>query len=458
MMKKQSSPSVNLSIYSFIAFVMTAIPCSDNVFAEEFQQAYAPISVGDIGFMIPIERQPSESGYFATTDGGDSWILEWEAVSGATRYKIEYFKDGVWQAISSDEQSNRINVAKDKGTEFRVSACDVYGCSDWVGVTTRISGPVLVNRFSKSSDITELNQSVVISWDVSSATKITVSSSNGNEVISYSGLGSHSFPVTGLTQFRMIAEGFNGSIEQSIFVSPTKSSISQEQPTQDRYLQPILRTVIEAGMQPIEKALVTLIDGVEQINVFPQYSEVITRVSNSGDIIWEAPTDGLVVNKPIYLVDNKTLIYSVSSDINRGKVCRINIDGTQRFCLDRIEGSSFLPIVSSPLYINGSILFVDSFGSIYEVSKNLESSTLKLLGRVSLEQGDTVVSTPVFDPQSDELVVRTKYGLLIGIPLSIGTPSLMTKSKSLFRTFDYSSSGSLSPRWQRSLNLAGDNQ
>ncbi|AQS38170.1 hypothetical protein Sps_03023 [Shewanella psychrophila] len=446
---------IALFLFFFISF---------NVSSETFEQAYAPISVGDITIFIPIDRQPALPPSLSIKASGNQYLLEWNADGGAARYKVEHLVNGAWALLSDSISTNSYQTSINNGPNFRVSACDRYGCSDWRTVNNIVSGELMISQFSKSADAVSQGSQVALSWNVSSAVKIEITSNKGHRYTTYVGQGQKAFTINQFTQFTLKATSFGKSYSQKLIVSPTAVIPDfRATPKQDTYTQPLLELVKSNNqkMLPIERALLStrLIDGSD-LNIIPQQDNKLSRVSNDGVVIWTLVLDGLVANQPVLKRDTNELFFSMSSLDGTGRLCKVDINGDSIACFTKKPGSTenLLGIVAAPLLLEDRLFAFDTRGALYEVSSlNFTADSYRALGSVPLLQGDAILTTPAIDKTSAGFIIRTKKEQIIALNIP-SSPNLvnrmMKKTMSLFSSSsasDAESPSSLEVQWTKSL-------
>ena len=447
---------IALFVFFFISF---------NVSSETFEQAYAPIAVGDITIFIPIDRQPALPPSLSIKASGSQYLLEWNG-DGATRYKVEHLVNGIWVLLADSISTPSYQTSINNGPNFRVSACDRYGCSGWRPVNNIVSGDLMISQFSKSADAVSKGSQVVLSWNVSSAVKIEITSNTGHRYTTYVGQGQKAFTINRFTQFTLKATSFDVSYSQKLIVSPTAVIPDfRGAPKQDTYTQPLLELVKSNNqkMLPIERALLStkLIDGSD-LNIIPQQDNKLSRVSNDGMIIWTLALDGLIANQPVLKRDTNELFFSTSSLDGSGRLCKVDINGNGIACLTKKPGSTanLRGIVAAPLLLGDRLFAFDTMGALYEVSSlHFTANSYRALGSVPLSQGDAILTTPAIDKTSAGFIIRTKKEQIIALNIP-SSPSLVNsmvkKTMSLFSSSsaaDAESPTSLEVQWTKSLTL-----
>jgi hypothetical protein len=427
---------------------------SFNTLGETFEQAYAPIAVGDITIFIPIERQPLVPPSLSIKADGADYLLEWRG-DDATRFKLEYLVNGNWILVSDNILTTAYQVPISYGSTFRVSACDQYGCSDWRAVNNVISGELMINRFSKSSDAVQSGQNVALSWDVSAAVEVNIRSDRGHNYATYVGQGQQTFRVSQLTQFTLTTTSFGQSYSQSLIVSPTSITTNfSNAPEQDTYTQPLLDLVRiqNEHMLPVERALLSItLSNDTKLNIVPQQDNKLSRVTDGGDLLWTQVLNGFVANQPLFKPNpdgiTGDLFITVSDADGAGQLCRISIDGSQLQCFDNKPGTQvkLVNMIAAPVLVGDRLFSVDADGNLYEVASSFAVDTFRSHGRIPLTAGDAILTSPVADPLRNSLILRTKHDnvIVLSIPSSPSMASqLFNQAKSLlgFKTITQSES------------------
>ncbi|MCL1126303.1 hypothetical protein [Shewanella surugensis] len=429
---------------------------SSSAYAETFEKAYAPIGVGDITIFIPIDRQPPVPISFSMTQTESDYLLAWDP-SSANRFKLEQWIDGQWLLISDNILTNQYQTSLDNGPQFRVSACDQYGCSDWREVNNTVEGELMISRFSGSHHAVERGQQVSLSWEVSSAIELKITSNQGHRFTSYAEKDQQDFYVSQITEFTLTATGFEHTYTQTLTVSPAAIVTDfQTQPQQDTYTQPLLALVLNQNetMLPIERALlsITLTNG-DNLNIIPQQDNKLSRVSDNGELIWTQTLNGMVANQPILQLDNASqsgqLYFGVSSLNGTGEICRIHIDGSDLQCLVEQPNSqnSLASMIAGPVIVDDRLFSFDINGHLYEINIdpntdfNSESNvnSYRYHAKVPLAEGDAILTPPVADTVNNSLILRTQLDNVIAldIPTTQSSVSVLLQQATAFLGFDF---------------------
>ncbi|WP_299491926.1 hypothetical protein [uncultured Shewanella sp.] len=418
--------------------------------AETFEQAYAPIGVGDITIIIPIDRQPAVPLSFSMMQTASNYLLAWDASSGH-RFKLEHWVDGEWVLLSDNILTNQYQTSQNNGPQFRVSACDQYGCSDWKTVNNTVDGELMISRFSSSYHAVERGQRVSLAWNVSSAIELNITSNQGHRFKSYLKEGLQNFYINKITEFTLTATGFENTYQQTLTVSPAAVMPDfQTQAQPDTYTQPLLALVLDQNetMLPIERALlsITLTDG-DNLHIIPQHDNKLSRVSDSGELIWTQALNGMVANQPILqLADahqTEHLYFGVASLDGSGEICRIHIDGTDLQCLTT-QPNSQTPLnsmIAGPVMVEERLFSFDIQGHLYEVSANFDVnwnnsgqsniSSYRYHAKVPLIDGDAVLTPPVADKVKNSLILRTQLDNVIALDIP-ESPSVIANALETF--------------------------
>ncbi len=452
-----------LPCFNCVAVVLISM-LSFKLNAETFEQAYSPIAVGDITIFIPIDRQPEIRPSLAIKVTDEGYLLAWDT-DGATRFKLEYLDGTIWVSIDENITSGSYLASFDYGSDYRVSACDIYGCSDWRTVNNQIQDDVKINRFSKSVDAVGTNRKVTLSWDVDDAVDITISSNQGHNYSTYIGQSRHSFSVYKLTKFTLTATDFDQSISQALLVAPQYDEPDFTiTPIEDDYIQPLLLLVKSQNlqMQPVERALlstsITDTSGkTSDLNIVPQHDNKLSRVDNDGSIVWTLVLPGMVANQPLYIpvVDSNDghLFFNLSIADGTGALCRVNTDGSDLDCLTQVPNTqdNFSSIVAAPLLVDDKLFSVSTDGNVYEVDHSLDFNNVVYRGQLPVSVDDAITTSPVYDQVNDIIVFRTKQDVIIGYSGS-GNVSILGDVLSWLGLSEESEEGQIEEKWKTSLS------
>ncbi|NRD72027.1 hypothetical protein HQQ94_01960 [Shewanella sp. VB17] len=428
-----------------------------------FEQAYAPISVGDITIFIPIERLPSLPPSLSIKSSGDEYLLEWAGDSSVSRYQLEHKVNGVWVLLTDNISTSSYQTSINNGPEFRISACDRYGCSAWREVNNNVSGELMISQFSKSADAVSSGSQVQLSWQVSDAVSIDISSNQGHQFSTHIGQGQHAFSINGLTEFTLKASSFDASYSQRLMVAP--AAIMPDftiAPKQDSYSQPLLELVKSQNlhMQPIERALLsTKLRDNSELNIIAQHDNKLSRVSNTGQLIWTLALDGVIANQPVFNLATNELFFTLSSAQGSGSLCKADINANEHRCFTSKPDSeeTLASMIAAPLIIDDRVFAFDVNGALYEVSSNFNADTYRRLGVLPLSASDAILTTTVTDKEQTRFIVRTKQDKVIALAIPrpsgfIDTLVRMKRSLSfLSSAAEADSSPQLEIQWTKSL-------
>lgn len=406
--------------------------------SEQFEQAYAPIMVGNITTFIPIELEMPQTVLVSLKNTGASYLLEWSPVSSADYYKVEQFIGGKWHSIAVKLNVNKLTVTDLSSSQFRVTACNRYGCSETQKNNHLVDGQLTIEHFKASSDIVEKGALATLSWSVKNVSQIRIESSSGEIYKDLKPSGSLQVNPYQFTSYNLIASGFqqNKIMKTAIVVEQERKII--ETPYTG-YLEPLRNK----GFDVISRTLLELPQGL----VFSTHDEQLGLVNKSGDVLWLIELEGIVANRVTYNQAKNWVNFSVSKLDNTGQSCAVDI------ATGRIEKCNALqsPAIASPLLLttneNGisvtRVANIDMDGKLYlanfdtleiEQTINLppELITQKITSNIAVVEGTAKFVMRVDDNKYAALSVAPKED-------SFSCNSLSSCGDSLMKVFSTSS-------------------
>jgi hypothetical protein len=409
--------------------------------------------MADTTIFTPIDGASSTPASFSIKVDGENYLLTWDS-SDATYYKLERLVNDDWVSVNNNIITNSYTVPLSSGNELRVSSCNAIGCSDWRQVNNVITGNLMINRFSKSGDAVVEGQDVLLSWDVDSASNITISSNKEHFHSTYISQGTQAFTVNELTRFTLTATSFEQTYSQQIMVSPVAAIPDFRSETDiDTYDQPLQNYVLAQNQQmlPVERALLSVVlSNGSKLNIIPQQDNKLSRVSDDGLELWVINLDGIVANLPVFQATETEginyLFFNVSSVDGYGQLCRLTIDEADTSsdnldvqCLTTQPDSvEMLPsLISSPVLIEDRVFAFSVDGGMYEVSTEFTNASYLQHGQISLDTSDAILTTPLIDTRTESIIIRTKQNDVISllIPAEQGVVNTLVKQTKTFFSF-----------------------
>jgi hypothetical protein len=421
-------------LYKVRILLSLLIFISLNVNARDtFEQAYAPIMVGDITIFIPIELTPEPAKYLTLKNTDNQSLLEWSPLIGVTHYMLEHKVNGIWKTLNDNVLTNSYSTSIYDGPEFRVSSCHKYGCSVSQSINNRINVSTQIRGFQATSYQVKNSDTVNVVWDVVGASIIKLQSSKG---VTYENLPPRSslrVSTNDLTTFTLTASGFGSIATQQLSIVKPVPTPNVKVPMSSVYLQPLY----DLGLQPIERSLLL---GKNNNNYVADMQKQLHRVTDSGQIIWTQSLPGLIANKPIYLFDNNNdafLFFTLSKSSlihtqSAGQFCRLNVNVKALHCFNLEHNAIASPAVyMEPGIIRSTprVFVVDVKGNLHEFSA-FEASGLKLISsqQLLLNQNEIrVLTTPQISAGNKQIIVRTETNQVIAYPLPTAE-TLLSKS------------------------------
>ena len=386
---------IALFVFFFISF---------NVSSETFEQAYAPIAVGDITIFIPIDRQPALPPSLSIKASGSQYLLEWNG-DGATRYKVEHLVNGIWVLLADSISTPSYQTSINNGPNFRVSACDRYGCSGWRPVNNIINSPLQIRSFNTNNYLISSSSSAIIAWDVTGASKVSVRSSHGQVYQNLKLKGKLSVSTSSITSFTLTAEGFGGRRSQKLTIVKPLHQTRAFAANVGTYLQPLLNV----GINPIQRSLLT---GENHHNYVADMQHRLHRITDNGEVIWSRKVNGLIANKPL-LIGN-WIYYTVSHLDGKGEVCKLNINNDSVRCHMVNNAAISGPVNFEPS--DNTMYVIDVSGIVYEFDITY-FDTIKQITDLHLARNTRVLTTPAMDPKLRQMIVRTEDNSIIAVEL-----------------------------------------
>ncbi|RZQ52622.1 hypothetical protein C1E23_13255 [Pseudoalteromonas phenolica] len=404
---------------------------------EQFEQAYAPVMVGNITTFIPIEIKVPQTVLVSLKKSNSSYLLEWSPVSSADYYKVEQFVDGKWQSLALQLNSNKFTVSNLLSSEFRVTACNRYGCSETQKNNHLVDGGLTIEHFKVSSDIVRKGEAVTLSWSVKNVSQIRVESSDGKIYRDLQPNGRLQIRPEKFTSFNLVTSGFqqSKSMKTAIVVEQERKEI--ETPYTG-YLEPLRNK----GFDVISRTLLELPQGL----VFSTHDEELGLVNKSGDVLWLIKLEGIVANRVTYNQDKNWINFSVSKLDNTGQSCAVDIaTGHIEKCNDLQS-----PAIASPLLLktveNGvavtRVANIDMEGKLYLANVD----TMRIEQTISLPpelKAQKITSNIAVIDGTSQFVMRvtdSKYAALSVTPVEDSTMcnSLSSCGDSLMKVFSSS--------------------
>jgi len=409
--------------------------------------------IGDTTVFTPLEGEVATPPSLSIKIDGNNYLLTWDS-SSATYYKLELLVNDAWISINDEILTNTYTVPLSSGNELRVSSCNAIGCSDWRQINNVITGELMINRFSKSGDAVVEGQDVLLSWDVNSASNITISSNKDHFYSTYISQGTQAFTVNELTRFTLTATSFEQTYSQQIMVSPVAVIPDFSSGTDiDANDQPLQQYVLAQNQQmlPVERALlsVALSDG-SKLTIIPQQDNKLSSVSDDGLELWTINLDGIVANLPVFKTTETEginyLFFNVSSVDGYGQLCRLTIDeaditsddlDVQCFTKKPNSEEMLSSLISSPVLVEDRVFAFSVDGGMYEVSTEFTSASYIQHGQISLDTSDAILTTPLIDTRTDSIIIRTKQNNVMSllIPAAQGAVNTLVKQAKTFFGF-----------------------
>jgi hypothetical protein len=419
---------------------------------ETFEQAYAPIDVSGITIFIPIDLIPESPHLLTVKTTDDKYLVEWSAISGATRYIIEHKVNEKWVTLNSNVATNSYAVALSYSPEFRVTSCHQFGCSTAQSVNNLADIPLQINSFLPDNYNTEQGESVTLSWRVVGASRVKLTSNKGHNYDNLPFISTMAASTNDMTTFTLTATGFGKQTSQTLtLVKPTRPP-SIKASSSDNYLQ-LFYTL---GLEPIERSLLV---GHKKHNYVATLNEFLYSVTDENKIAWKIALPGLMANKPILLTspDNEDYLFFALSngDVNslqstgQGKLCRLSTNNPQANPKDKLHCINMpANAIASPIAYKESsantedtrLFQIDIHGKIFEFSPfvshfSTENSepieTVQLLN--DNREPIRVLTTPKIEYTKKAFVVRTEKNEIVIYPLlnsAVMAQSIIEKSSS----------------------------
>ena len=330
---------------------------------EQFEQAYAPVMVGDITTFIPIELTPDAVVRVSSKQVGDQTQLAWTPSSNAEYYKVLKYNGSSWVTVMP-KVTNSFYTYNGTG-QFRVVACFKYGCQTSTATSVHEKNELSISAFytQTNAQISE-NSQVTVAWQLAGSTSATVTHiQNGRATtkpITALQSGSTSFYVQSDSKFRLTASGFNGETTSTeIHVATQRANPFLDKGLKSEYKQPLYNLGLDIIQRTILQTDHHLVFATHDSKLFfyRAYREQGQPVSWQQE--WQLTLDG-VVNSIPNLTENY-LYFSETNASNQGRLCKARLTDKQNLiCSDYYAE----PLLTSPIIVNNdgdySAKFVDS--------------------------------------------------------------------------------------------------
>ncbi|OCQ23661.1 hypothetical protein A7985_06885 [Pseudoalteromonas luteoviolacea] len=205
----------------------------------EFEQAYAPIFVGDIVTFIPVEIIPETTRYLSVKTHSNRADVAWSPNKDADYYQLQKYENGVWTYVTERHSLTYHSVYGSSGP-FRVRGCHKYGCAPWQSYNHQVQGSLDILSFT--SDNSQFNSSgrVKLEWSLQGATSVSLLREEAGTVVSKLDnlsptKGSLYVNVNKMTEFTLIATGFGGEVLSQNLI--TDGTINLDQPELPQFAQ-----------------------------------------------------------------------------------------------------------------------------------------------------------------------------------------------------------------------------
>ena len=405
---------------------------------QEFEQAYAPISVSGITIFVPIELYPDETNYLSIKETAEKYLLQWTDNSNSDYYVIERKVNNSWQLVADQVSTNEYQASKSYGDEFRVRGCHQYGCSDWTNVNNISRLPLQITSFYTNRSLVNVGDDIVVSWNVLGASEVNLKVNNTNYIaLPFS--GSKTLTLHDYALFELSTIGFGNTATQELAVVVN----------QPRVLQPVdlsgyLHPLENLGLDIIKRAILT----VDNYTYVATQDGFMHKVNDQSQIVWSKNTNGVIANQPI--ISNGYLYYSVSLINGAGEICKTSILSAETIC----KGTGHV-VIASPIInqvpsnslttntqkssktsnlsdANKSLLSIDTSGVVTEY--NLETLTVQNKFMLPTSYRNNSILSNVKISQNNELVLRTDNQVVaLVIPsASSAVTSFFSKVQSFF--------------------------
>ena len=391
-----------------------------------FQHAYAA-SNEVIDSVLSVPDAPSS---FSIQETNDSYQMEWSVVSDATYYELTYFINEQWITLDSKVLKNTYQTDFIQGVEFRVFACNENGCSSQKQVNNYIVNNLNIRAFQLSNYAIESNQSSVLTWDITGASRVKITSSDGLEYDYLPLQGSMHVITESMTEFTINAMQFGEVADTQTLNLIKQASLSAPDiiPIISSYLQPL----INLNLDPIERSILNSSEGVSYVADLQQQ---LHKITDNGEILWTRQLDGLVANKPLILGDY--LYVAVSSIDGFGQVCKLTLFNENLLCQQTKNSAVASPIVyqQSGVFSDSTRLFqIDMKGLLYEFNTVDFSVINKELDITNGAITDIILTTPTVHNENGQFTIRSQNNII----MTVNFPEEPTVISSFVRSFSAS--------------------
>ncbi|KZN50857.1 fibronectin type III domain-containing protein [Pseudoalteromonas luteoviolacea] len=420
---------------------------------RQFEQAYAPISVGQITIFIPVDYDIFPPKNLVVKESGSNYLIEWTGVPGANYYDIEQIINGKWVRVGSDIKALSFTVKKGHSANFRVSACNQFGCSTRPAhQNSLVVDDLEIKRFTASSYKVDQNTLTQLSWEVENASNVVIRSSEGKTFEQLALRGKiHVYP-SNLETFTITASGFGQSLSDSLMVV-----VNIPREIIETTLTPYIEPLRGKGFDVIERSLLPLPSGV----MFSTHDERVVMVNRSADVLWKYEMKGVVANKGKFVPELGSVFVSVSKLDGTGEICALDVTGMkEHICKNTVHSSISSPVVIDlPPSSEGEapkklIAVVDMKGKLYLKDPRTLESMYKVVDIPPELISEHITANIAVEPNSSNLILRVSPDRYVSISIleqSKGCRDLSSCTRSFMSLF--SSSSNVQEQQEPTINI-----
>ncbi|WP_343843075.1 calcium-binding protein [Bowmanella denitrificans] len=388
--------------YRFAVAACNESGCSDKVYSSEQSVQLLPDAPESVTY-----AENSEPAY----------LLAWSAVENADYYQVQRMdSQGAWHDFLPSESQTQVTAAPVSGSQqvFQVSACNIFGCSDFTLATqtdVNDSPDNLISAFYADTQVLAgPGEEVTLAWQAQGAVDVRLST----EWQGQSSTLQDNLPVLGTLKIQpqhsqdilLVAKNINGQAQQErVRIIVKAVHTSRWQVTDD------------ATQSVLPSSMLVADDGRRY------FGDLSGRLHKSGaGPDWVLEDIGQVVSPPLEK-DNRLFVTANNSQ-GKGMLYR----------LDKADGQNLLQqvlpisVVASPVFWSNGVLVTTTAGQIYHFDLALSQVPIPIIS-LNLSPGEQIRSTPVV--VGNMAYIRTNQGILHRVNLSQAVAAGMALSDNL---------------------------
>ncbi|KZN32059.1 hypothetical protein N483_02665 [Pseudoalteromonas luteoviolacea NCIMB 1944] len=337
--------------YLIVSLVSLCSNFANSNFEGEFEQAYAPVFLGNVTRFTPIDLKPDAVIKLSSKAENGYTSLAWIPSPQAEYYKILKFDGSDWRVVSSNVTTSFYRY-RGSGS-FRVVACHRYGCASNDIDNVDVSGELAIKAFyAEEGSVVPAGGAVRVGWQLSGATSAVITHSQYGSHTSKSivslGASSQLFNIQGDSRFTLTATGFDGeSVSTYVNVATLRENPFLKKGRQSQYTQPLLDLNLDIVERTILQSEHHLVFSTHDGELYFFRANKIRGKPVSWQKEWSLTLDGIINSAP--KITENYLYYNETNSQSMGRVCKVRLFDKQNLTCSQYYHSALL---TSPLIIN----------------------------------------------------------------------------------------------------------